>query len=340
MSSKSEEPTPRRLRRAHEEGDSGQSAYAAQALVLVVAVALLPSALRALVSRVTDDMRAAIAHAADPSPVVTVDPGALGVEVAALALPVLLAAGLVGAFAYVAQTGGVVPAKRLAPDFGRLDPLRGLLAIFSTARLFAVARAFFGAALVAFIAYRALAFYLGDLARVSGRVAEASAAAAEIAYGVAKDAALLGLVLAVIDVVVVRRAWRKRLMMTPAEVKKDRRESEGDPETKATRERARRDMIAAASAGDVRGASVVIADGAEVRIAVALLYDEAGGDAAPIVLAGGEGDLAAPIAEGAKGYGVPVVRDRSLAIALAKLRVGDAIPESLYDAVADILRDL
>jgi len=76
-----------------------------------------------------------------------------------------------------------------------------------------------------------------------------------------------------------------------------------------------------------------------VRRAVALRYDEAR-DEAPIVVSAGDGDLAVRIERAARDYGVPVVHDVPLAQALLQLRVGEAIPEALYDSVAAILREL
>ncbi len=58
---------------------------------------------------------------------------------------------------------------------------------------------------------------------------------------------------------------------------------------------------------------------------------------APVVVAAGEG--AARIVAAARDYGVPIVRDVPLARALAELQIGDVIPEALYEAVAEILRD-
>lgn len=75
-----------------------------------------------------------------------------------------------------------------------------------------------------------------------------------------------------------------------------------------------------------------------MKRAVALRY--AGTDEAPVVVSAGEGDLAARIERAALDYAVPIVRDVPLAEALAELRVGEPIPEALYEAVAAILREL
>ena len=76
-----------------------------------------------------------------------------------------------------------------------------------------------------------------------------------------------------------------------------------------------------------------------MKSATALKYDEKDGDEAPVVVATGEGELARGIIAAARDYGVPVLCDVLLARALAELQVGDAIPEALYEAVAEILRE-
>ena len=77
-----------------------------------------------------------------------------------------------------------------------------------------------------------------------------------------------------------------------------------------------------------------------MKQACALRYDERAGDPAPRVIANACGELADRVEQAARAYGVPVVRDRPLAQALSVLREGEEIPESLYHAVAEILREL
>ena len=198
-------------------------------------------------------------------------------------------------------------------------------------------RALFGAAIVSYLAYRALRAHAVDIAHLVGRPEYLPLVAGEIAARLARDAALVGLGLGVLDLIVVRRGWMKRLRMGKDEVKREHKESDGDPQMKAARERARHEMLAAATVGNVRHATVVVVN--PTHVACALRYEEAEGDAAPVVVASGEGDLAQRIIRAAHDYGVPVVRDVPLARALIELEVGDAIPEALYEAVAEILRE-
>jgi type III secretion system FlhB-like substrate exporter len=75
-----------------------------------------------------------------------------------------------------------------------------------------------------------------------------------------------------------------------------------------------------------------------VKRAVALRYADEGG--APVIVSTGDGSLADQIERAALDYGVPVVRDVPLAEALSELKLGEQIPEALYEAVATVLNEL
>jgi type III secretion protein U len=346
VTDKTEQPTPRRLRRAQEEGSSGASAYAAQAVAFVVAMSVAPAAVDALVAHASGDVRTLAGLAAKRGAWALVrasfDGTALATEVVALTVPVLAAAGLAAGAAMLVQTGGVVTAARLAPRLERVDPFGGFAKMFSGARLFAVARAFVAGGVLALLAYRELAGRAVDFARTAGRPAWVPLLASQATERLAWRAAALGLVLGAVDMLVVRRTWMEGLKMTKAEVRRDHKDAEGDPAIKAARERAYRELLAQTAIANVRRASVVVVN--PTHLACALRYEpgqgEEAGDEAPVVVASGEGDLAARIVEAARAYGVPVVRDVPLARALLELPIGDAIPEVLYEAVAEILRDV
>lgn len=68
--------------------------------------------------------------------------------------------------------------------------------------------------------------------------------------------------------------------------------------------------------------------------AVALQYGE--GDAAPVVVASGMGYVAEKIVETAQEHGVPIYEDNSLSTILTQLKLGQEIPEELYQAIVEI----
>ena len=332
MTEKTEAPTPRRLRRARSDGDVPLSAALTQAVAFMAALALIPSALAATVWQAAARLRQTIhGPGLDSAPAWVIG------DLLTLTVPLLVGAAVASSAAALVQTGGVVSLKKLAPDFARANPLTGLKNIFNLQRLLAVARALIAALLVGWLAIRGLIEHGGDLAHCIGNPAAGGFLGAAIAREIAWLAALAGLTLAALDLLVTRHLWWQRLKMSRDEVKREHREAEGDHEQKAARQRAHQEVLSGAMLTAVRQATVVVVN--PTHLASALRYDE-GTDDAPLVLAQGRGELARRIVEEARAHGVPVVRDVPVARALAELEVGEQIPEALFEAVAEILREL
>ncbi|HEX3772293.1 MAG TPA: EscU/YscU/HrcU family type III secretion system export apparatus switch protein, partial [Polyangiaceae bacterium] len=172
MSDKTEEATPRRLRRAREEGDSGASAYASQAVAFVVAVAVAPAAMGALAIATRASLCDAIARAATGDVLAAIrslDGGAMAWSFLGIVVPLLAAVAVTGAAAQLVQTGGAFASSRLAPRVERLDLIAGAANLVSGARLFAVARALAGALAIGWLAVHDLREHIVDVARLAGR---------------------------------------------------------------------------------------------------------------------------------------------------------------------------
>ena len=337
MSDKSEEPTPQRLRKAREDGDSGISAQLGASLSFLAAIAVLPAAVAYVADASATDLRSRIAQAALNSPAATIDPGALGAAVLSGALPLLACVAAVAAVASFVQSGGAIATGKLTPKLDRLNFIQGFAGLFSKARLFSVARAVVLATFVVYLAWATLRDHAADFANLAGRTAYVGLLSSEITLSLMKKVAAVGVALGLVDLVVTRTSWKKKLMMSKDEIKREHKESDGDPQMKAARERAHHEMLAAAAIGNVRTATVVVVN--PTHIACALRYDEKEGDDAPVVVATGEGELAERIMQAARDYGVPILRDVPLARALHELEIGDQIPEALYEAVAAVLRE-
>jgi FlhB-like protein len=330
MTDKTEQPTPRRLRKAREEGDVPVSAAFGQAVGFVVALALLPSAVVGLAQTAAELVRSAVeGHTASPLELASL--------VVAISAPVTLAAGFAVFALGAVQTGGLFSGARLAPELGRLDPIQGTKALFSVQRWIGLLRALIAAGLLLGSTYVVLRASLPRLIVAPGELGLSLAEAATAARRLGVHAAVIGLVLGAVDLLVVRRAWLKRWMMSRDEVRREYRENEGDPELKAARRRAHQQLLTSAAVHAVKDASVVVIN--PTHLAVALRYTE-GEDPAPRVVAQGDGEIARRIVEAAHAYGVPVIRDVPIARALAELELGDEIPEALYEAVAEILNEV
>jgi len=332
VSDKTEQPTPRRLRRARQDGDSPVSGALVQAAVFVVVLALLPGALRASLALV----RGLIEQALTENAAGFSAPGLIA-SVAALSLPLAAAGALTAAALGAVQTGGVSSFKKLAPDFTRLNPIQGLQHLFRVDRMVSVLRALVTTLLLGWLAVRLMLSEAASLGNAVGQLERGARAGLAMAHTLAWAAALVGLAFSFVDLVAVRHVWLRRLRMSKDEIKREHRQAEGDPELKAARQRAHREALAGTMLNAVKDATVVIVN--PTHLATALRYDESE-DGAPKVVSQGAGDLARKIIEAAHAYGVPVVRDVPVARALAELELGDEIPEVLYEAVAEVLHEV
>lgn len=335
MSDKTEQPTPRRLRRAQLEGDSAVSSALVQACVFIVVLALLPRVLRsatAVLQGLLEEVltRGSLYASSFSAP-------AFIATVALLSLPIVAAAALTAAAIGALQTGGAITFKKLAPDLNRANPLQGLKNLFRVDRLVALVRALATALLVAWLASRLLVSEAASLGNAVGQLDRGAQTGLSLAHTLGWVAALVGLAFSAVDVLAVRHSWLKRLRMSKDDIKREHRQAEGDPEVKAARQRAHREALAGAMLNAVKEATVVIVN--PTHLATALRYDDAE-DAAPKVVSQGAGDFAQKIIEAAHAYGVPVVRDVPVAQALAELELGDEIPEALYEAIAEVLHEV
>jgi flagellar biosynthesis protein FlhB len=255
-------------------------------------------------------------------------------SVVVLSAPLLLAVAGAAIVAGLVQTGGVLAVSRLSPDLARLSPARGLRSLLSPERAFLGLRVLLGASVLLALAERRLEAHVGELALSTGRLAAASSAALDLAAGLGRDALLVVAMLGAMDLLVTRRAWWSRLKMTPAEVRREARDLEGDAGQREARARALRSAVAIAPEAALRDAVVVLVG--EPDGAVALRYRE-GEDEAPLVVATGRGDAARRIVEAAGEAGVALVEDSTAVQALARLEVGHRIGTEMYERVGEIL---
>lgn len=148
---------------------------------------------------------------------------------------------------------------------------------------------------------------------------------------------IIGAMILVVVIDVPYKLWEhaKQLRMTKEEIRKEHKDSEGDPYIKARirglqREAARRRMMA-----EIPNADVIVTN--PTHYAVALRY-QSNSMRAPKVVAKGVHLLAARIREVAEAHRIPILEAPPLARALYHhAELESEIPEKLYTAVAEVL---
>jgi type III secretion protein U len=124
--------------------------------------------------------------------------------------------------------------------------------------------------------------------------------------------------------------------MSKDDVKREYKESEGDPLIKSKRKALHQEMVMSGETQAVRKASVVVTN--PTHIAVALRY-ESGETPLPVVVAKGENLVARRMVEIAREEGIPVMENVPLARELFEtVGVDRYIPADLIEPVAEVLR--
>ncbi len=331
MSEKTEQPSARRLREARRKGQIPRSRLLSSSVVLLGGGLGLSAVLPRVVTKfeawttrllLTQDASGALREAT--------------VWLAWGAGPPLLAAWLAALGVSVAMSGLEFNADHVMPRLERIHPVEGWKKLFSMKPLVEWVKALLVAAVLGWLVWREIARVGPDVLRaVRGTGMEG------MLHGLARGESLVSrlagvlVVLGVGDYLLERRRHLKDLRMTREEVKREHKESEGDPHHKGQRRATHRQLAAGGGARGVKAATVVVVN--PTHIAVALRYD-AGECAAPYLVGKARDAEALQLRQDAERLGVPVVRDVPLARGLVHYDVGEEIPEELYQAAAAVLR--
>jgi flagellar biosynthetic protein FlhB len=227
-------------------------------------------------------------------------------------------------------------AKSFMPNFGKLNPMRGLGNMVSTNALIELLKAIAKTLLVGAVAWYVV---VSQKDAVIGLVAEPFGSAVPHLGGIIAKAFLtmvgaLGAI-AILDGPYQIWHYADKLKMTRQEVIQESKESDGNPQIKGKIRQLQREMARKRMMAEVPNADVVVTN--PTHFAVALKYGE-GQRGAPRVVAKGTDEVAARIREIAKENKVAMLEAPALARALYKhTDIDDEIPEALYSAVAEVL---
>ncbi|HHX39252.1 MAG TPA: flagellar biosynthesis protein FlhB [Armatimonadetes bacterium] len=250
--------------------------------------------------------------------------------------PICAATALAALSTQLAQVGFLVSSQAVRFDVNRINPLEGLkrLVTMRTAveLLKGIAKCvILGGIIVHWACRERLAFM--ELAGLP--VGVGVAAFGGLCRGLMTRVCVALLAIGALDCLYQRFEYSRSLRMTKQQVKEEYREQEGDPQLKARVRQIQREMARRRMVQDVATADVVITN--PTHLAVALRYDPEK-HAAPVVVAKGRLLLAEKIRTIARRHHVPIVRNPPLARALYRMvKVGHAIPETLFRAVAEVL---
>lgn len=251
-------------------------------------------------------------------------------------LPLVATSVAIGFVASFGQVGFNLSFEPLSPNFDKLNPASGLKKMFSVRSIIDFLKMLAKAVALGAVLWELI---VGLIPLLVGATYFDPAGVGVLAWKSMLKLLAAGcvvfIVIGPVDFGLQIWLFKRDQKMSKDEIKREHKESDGDPQLKGQRKQLAREMATSPPEKRVPGASVVVTN--PTHYAVALRY-EPGETPLPIIVAKGMDAEAMRIRAIAEQSRVPIVGNPPLARALHKLNVDDPVPEELFEAVAGVLR--
>jgi flagellar biosynthesis protein FlhB len=336
---KTEQATPKRTRDARDKGQVAKSREVSSALIMVACLTYFYFGTGGIVGRMIEMMKSSFRdlHRIE----LTVDSiqllvASLLVKTLVMVLPLLLTLMAVGVAANLMQVGIIFSTEPIQPKLSKVSPLKGLKNLFSFKTIAELLKSIAKISMVGIIAYLTIQNEALDVMPLMEQdVWQIMTYMGHISFKILFTTCWVLIVLALLDYLYQHWEHGRSLRMSKQDLKDEFKNTEGDPLIKSRIRRLQREMAMRRMMTEVQTADVVITN--PTHLAVALRYDQPR-MSAPVVVAKGADLIAQRIKEIAKENGVALVENKPLAQVLYRMvDIAEAIPDNLYQAVAEIL---
>lgn len=240
--------------------------------------------------------------------------------------------GIVG---HWGQFGILIAPEAATPKPDKLNPVNGFKGIFSKKKLVEVGISVAKTALIGWLVYLMTYAELANIVQLSGGGPK------EVYYGfitllrsMFHTLIVICLLTGLVDLAMQKHFHTKELMMDMEEIKREFKESEGDPMVKGQRKQLAQEWANEAPAAKTEEANAVVVN--PTHFAVAMFYDP-NAAMVPVVLAKGKDDVAQAMIRRARERNIPVIRHVWLARTLyATCKDDMPVPRTSYEAVAQV----
>jgi len=338
MSEKTEPPTPKKLRDARKKGQVAMSKDVTSTVLLVLLSAylgvmwqthlaylkemiLLPSTFYGY-----EDFRSVLGEAIQ---------GVVSVAVK-ISLPIL-AIAVAGAIAggYV-QVGALFTFETMKPELKKLNPVEGAKKIFSVKSLFELVKSSLKVGIIGAVIFFVVRASIEPLLKIpySG-IDGILAILPVIVFRLVLFTMMAYVALAAADFTFQKFQHIKQLKMSKDEVKREYKESEGNPEIKGKRKQLHREILEDSTVQNTKKATVLVTNPTHRAVG---LYYRPGVTSLPIVTSKGADGVAKRMIAAAREAGIPIMENVPLARALYdQSEVHCYIGSELVEPVAEVL---
>lgn len=250
--------------------------------------------------------------------------------------PILAIIVAINIIASGVQTRFIFAFKALKPKFSKLNPITGMKKLFALRALVEMLKGLIKISIIAYVVYSHIMNILPrlpDLLDIG--VTTGILFLADSIFWLGVKIGGLYIFLAALDFLYQRYEHEKKLKMSKQEVKEEYKNLEGDPQIKSKIRQKQQEMAQRRMMAAVPEADVVIRN--PTHYAVALKYDP-DKDGAPVVVAKGADYIALRIIAIAEEHEIAIRENRPLARALYEaVELERQIPAEFYHAVAEVL---
>ncbi|MCR4666086.1 MAG: type III secretion system export apparatus subunit SctU [Desulfovibrio sp.] len=335
---KTEQPTPKRLRDVRKKGQVAKSQDVASSLsVLAIALYLMalgPDMLDSLIdmAQAPIELMSLPFEEALPRAAAIVWQSSLR-----LLLPLMGMVLTVVLVSNLAQVGVLFALEAAKPKLENLNPAQWFKKVFSLKNAFELFKNILKVTVLTVAVYIIFKDYMPLLFRIpQSNIGSMWAVLGSAALDLILTSACIFCVLAALDYFFQKWQFTKKNMMSKEEVKREYKESEGDPLIKSKRKQVHQELINQNNLQKVRKAKVLVVN--PTHYAVALDYEK-DKTPLPVILAKGQGELALRMMDVARQEGIPIMHNVPLARSLYAEGTEDSyIPKELIGPVAEVLR--
>ena len=338
MSDKTEQPTHKKLRDARKKGQVPQSKELVSSALIVSLLFLLLAQGPGLVEKFKAIIRLPLPLLEDDFPhAADMLLGAYARATAGIVAPFLLVAVVATIASTAGQFGLLFSFEAAKPSLNKLNPANWVKKTFGLENLIEFGKSNLKIAILGLVLFFLIRDGLQAMVRApTCGIPCLREVMGSLLFQVVMWSAGPFVLVAAADLGFQRWHFRKKNMMSKDEVKREYKESEGDPQVKGMRKQLHQQMLAEGKVDRARKATVLVTN--PTHVAVAVFY-EAGETPLPVVTAVGTDLVAQRMMQAAAEAGVPIMRDVPLARALLdSAEIDQFIPSELIEPFAAVLR--
>ncbi len=336
------DPTQQKIREARKEGRVAKSNEIPSALVLLAGLGILWGFSSYYATTLQDIFRFYVQKTGNASSVVVTTEIAQSIQyVFRLLLPIAFAVFCIAIFGNIIQFGVLFSIKAINPKWSKIsfNLSKWIEKSISKQGWYVLGTSLFKIALISFIVFLNVRMHFSNFIGFSSNSFQNNVIYISQLIGqIIIQSGIALLILGILDFRFQSYMFKDQLKMTKEELKKEFKETEGDPEIKKRIKSRMQEYLSRNMPEQLSQSDVVITN--PTHFAVALKYDMHTMEA-PQVMAKGVDSIARRIRMLAAEYDVPIIENKPLARALyADLEVGDVIPEKYFRAVVLVFREV